>query len=892
MTDLIVLRPMFLLLLLLVPALYVAYRRWPPPLSPGRARVAMAVRATMITLVVVALADVRAPRRPRNRAVVAVVDLSDSAVAARQDAMAAVQALMDARGQGDLFGVVTVGRDAQVEVPLSDHPTFEDFQTNPDGGYTDLSTGLALAANLIPDGYARQVVLISDGRQNLGDAEATVEELRANSVRVDVAPLGPPARAEVLALSLDAPQEIRSGEGLAVEVRVRTTPGAGGGGPDASVANSPVAAGVVSLSVDGAAVEQREVSLGAGVTTVRFDLAPPAAGIVRLRATVEAEPDGFRQNNVAEAVVTVRDRPKLLLLEGGPGEGTNVTRSLQAAGMTVEVRRPAATPADVTELSRYDAFVVAGAPADEFAPGSLAALSTAVGDLGRGLVAIGSPDSFGPGGWGGTPLEDILPVRMDLPRPRERPAAAVAIVLETMEDPLGDSVALGAIDAVIDQLRPDDEMAVIAMFGPGPAEISPLARPLDKAALKRTVRAASLGDPQNPAGYKVHLEAGIAAVSRSQAANKHVVIIGDGDAVADLDSYDDLFAGTRAAAVTVSSIGVNIHHEASFMDHMGLIGRLGGGRFYLSDTAAQVPGLLLDMSRNALRPWFEQTPFFPIVTSAGSLLDGVDTGAFPELDGYVATTAKPGADVALASPKGDPVLAAGYFGLGRTVAWTPDAQGRWTSGFLASPVAAPLFGRLGAWVLPTTGSGDLRLEALPRGAGLELTATGPDLGGEVSVRRVPPTGPGPGGPGGETTVHTMAPVGPGRWRATVPAAEVGTYLLNAVLSRDGVEVARTDRAVAVPYSPEYLEHGRDDGFLAEVAKLGGALLGQPWQAWDQTTLALNVTGPIYWPLLLAAVILWPLDVALRRVNVSVSTIVGRLIAALRRPRRRTAQTRP
>src|SRR3989442_14338505 len=44
----------------------------------------------------------------------------------------------------------------------------------------------------------------------------------------------------------------------------------------------------------------------------------------------------------------------------------------------------------------------------------------------------------------------------------------------------------------------------------------------------------------------------------------------------------------------------------------------------------------------------------------------------PPIRGYVATAPKPFADVALTSPRGDPVLASWRFGLGKAVAVTSD----------------------------------------------------------------------------------------------------------------------------------------------------------------------------------------------------------------------------
>jgi hypothetical protein len=51
----------------------------------------------------------------------------------------------------------------------------------------------------------------------------------------------------------------------------------------------------------------------------------------------------------------------------------------------------------------------------------------------------------------------------------------------------------------------------------------------------------------------------------------------------------------------------------------------------------------------------------------------------PALYGYVGTSAKVTAQVVLETPQGDPLLATWQYGLGRAVAWTSDATGRWAA---------------------------------------------------------------------------------------------------------------------------------------------------------------------------------------------------------------------
>src|SRR5207302_8554316 len=183
-------------------------------------------------------------------------------------------------------------------------------------------------------------------------------------------------------------------------------------------------------------------------------------GLHRVRAELVAKPDTYAQDNVGGAAIRVLGRPYVLILEGSPGEGANVEQALTAAGMKVDRRPAAQAPTDTAVLGRYDSVVVVDASADSFPQAAMAGIADSVKTLGKGLVAIGGPNAYGPGGWQNTPLETALPVRMELPNRKEKPKVAVVLVMETMEDARADQVALGAAEAVIDKLTPDDMVGV------------------------------------------------------------------------------------------------------------------------------------------------------------------------------------------------------------------------------------------------------------------------------------------------------------------------------------------------------------------------------------------------------------------------------------------------
>jgi hypothetical protein len=227
----------------------------------------------------------------------------------------------------------------------------------------------------------------------------------------------------------------------------------------------------------------------------------------------------------------------------------------------------------------------------------------------------------------------------------------------------------------------------------------------------------------------------------------------------------------------------------------------------------------------------------------------------------VVTTIKPSSEEYLASTKQDPVLAAWSYGLGRSVAWTPDSNGQWTAGFLKSPVSQTLFARMVAWTLPNAQQ-QLQISAQPSGDGLQVDVTGPvTAGATVSVGMVSPDL--------QSTTQDLVAVAPGHWQGRIAGTTVGTYLLHGVLQKNGQVVGQADQAVSVPYSPEYLELGRDDGLLRQVARDGGGImLAKVQAAWRQPPLPVPVSSDVFWPLLLLAALLWPLDVATRRITLS------------------------
>ena len=77
-----------------------------------------------------------------------------------------------------------------------------------------------------------------------------------------------------------------------------------------------------------------------------------------------------------------------------------------------------------SDLQNYEAIMLSNVPATSLTMRPMAVMRTYVQDLGGGLVMLGGDQSFGLGGYYKTTLEEILPVRSDFEKEKEKLASA------------------------------------------------------------------------------------------------------------------------------------------------------------------------------------------------------------------------------------------------------------------------------------------------------------------------------------------------------------------------------------------------------------------------------------------------------------------------------------
>lgn len=801
-------------------------------------------RLLLATLIILGLAGPQAYRRVPEQAVVFLLDVSASTQGAGDKGVSWINRALAERGTGDLAGVVAFGEEARVEETPRADPSFRRPETQISRHATDAGAALGLARTLLPPGYRQRVVLITDGRDTSGRALPETRRLAAEGVRVDVVPLDPGSGPEARVTDLHLSPTAYQGERVTAAVTVES--------------NFTQSAEIL-LFRDGELLSSRPLQLQPG--SVRILLESPAgdSGMHVYTARLSADADTFAENNHAAAVQKVLGPPRVLIVEGTPGEGEPLARALEAAGAGVDVTSPGGMPGDMPGWLRYQSVFLANVAASDLGTPAMEQLEVYVRDMGRGLAMVGGEQSFGPGGYGDTPVERALPVHMDLRGRARQPVTGLVLVLDKSESMsvlgLGaDKMAIAREAAVraTRALTKRDLVGVVA-FDEAARWVTPLGPADDPEEVGRAIGGIA---PEGGTRLYPALAAAYEALTDVEADLKHVIVFSDGFTPA--ADYVGITEDMAGAGITLSSVEVTTCAgqchlgPASLMETLSDIGK---GRFYHVEDAAAIPDIVAKEAVTATRSFIVNRRFLPAVVSAGSLAANLPEGR--PLDGYVAATAKERAEVVLISPEGDPVLASWQYGLGRAVAWTSDVRGRWSGPWLAGQDFPSLWGGVLSWLLPGNDVGGLTVvadEAGNRGL-VRLEVPPGSTGTDDFTARV-------SAPGGESREIPLKPVAPGRYESDFPAAEPGVYLVTV-----GYGEGLAEAGLVVPYSAEFRAMGTDQGFLEALARAGGGeVISRHADAFAANLPPVHRVTDL-WPWLLGlAALLLPLEVGNRRLD--------------------------
>jgi len=656
------------------------------------------------------------------------------------------------------------------------------------GGGTDSRLGDGTVANLRENGT---VVVLTDGRvtegRSLDAAAETARGLNATVNRVEVSPV----RTE-RAVSIDGPAT--ASVGLATEFVVSVS---------GVNIDSPVPAEV---SIDGEVVREAELGGDDAVTvTHTFEERGPH----RVTARIDSE-DVYERNDVFYHSIRVVEKPDVLYVSNGdyPLEGYLTT--------LYDVTNASSVP---TDLEEYSAVVVQDLPAARL--GNVSALQEHVID-GGGLAVVGGENAYESGGYAGSPVASMLPVRVGNATGGTTNIVLAIDVSGSTEEGLSTQKAI-ALD-VLDQLGDRNRVGVVA-FDNQPYRVADL-RVLSESRDDVADRIRRL-----EAGGGTDLGNGLLGADE---------LLGDGDGTILLlsDGYDR--NPTRPVTVAnqlgrdgrrIVTVGAAERVDEEVLTRIA--GETGGAYFAASERTRL--RLLFGGSSRQFRG-----DNLTIVTPGTFITSGVELSADPPKANDVSI--KSGADFQVATADGAPAITSWRFGLGRVVSITSYAEDGSLGGLLERPDS-----------LVVTKSVNF--------------AIGDPARGRSGVRSV-----GDARVGRQTTLTYRGEERPDAENVTFRQVGEGVYRGEFTPRRAGYgEIL--DATYAANYPLEYARFGPSPALSALVEATGGETFttGEAEEisrlARQRATQVRTVRESWDWLFLLAGLLLFALEVTVRRVQV-------------------------
>jgi uncharacterized membrane protein len=863
---------------------------------------ALTLRSLVFTAIVLALAEMQFLRSSDRMTVIYLLDQSASIPQAQREAMVefVTQAVSEFRDDArrDRAALIIFGRSANIEVPpleanlpiVGQLESLFDLRTDA----TNLAAAMKLAQATFPEDSSRRIVVVTDGNENLGDADAVARLLAADGVGIDVVPIELGNSPEIFVERVALPTDIRQGQPFQVRAVVNNdfVPSADRPGEVQGTVRLTRRAG---QRVEVLAEEKVTLTPGKNVFPISNRIDQP--DFYEYEATFvpdNPQDDVMAQNNRATAFTNVLGEGHVLLIEDweSPGEFDHLVERLRSLNIQVTVQPSNALFSSLGELQRYDSVILANVPRSSgnenqitnFSDAQIEMLVHNTQDMGCGLIMLGGPQSFGAGGWTNTEIEKAMPVDFQIDNAKVVPVGALAMVMHASELAQGNFWQKKISEEALKALGPQDLCGVIHWTG---KEEWLWANPqgLLKVGPNRRRMQALLGrmTPGDMPDFDPSLRMAASSFRAcTEAAVKHMIVISDGDPAPAGNAVLQEFV---AQGIKITTVAVGTHGPAGHQE-LQRIARVTSGKYYVVNNPQALPRIFQREARRVARPLVKETVVQPQIVSQHEILQGI-AGPMPPIRGFVLTNVKknPLVEVSLISP--DPptvdnatLLASWTYGLGRSAVLTTDAGKRWADSWTQWEGYDKLFSQLVRWSMrPTGDQGNFSVATESVDGKVKVVVTALDKDDEllnflnISASVV--------GPDMATQSMALQQIAPGRYVGEFAGDQSGSYFLTLV---PGGGHGPIRLGVNVPYSAEYRDRETNLELLQRLAKRQpqggepGKLIEGPMQR-GQTDQLMKVdsfrrdlpraiSSRDIWPLLvLVSSCIFFADVFVRRVHV-------------------------
>ena len=786
------------------------------------------LRGLAVALLVFALTSPYMTLRVEKEQVLFVTDRSASIEEVSGVAESWISDSLKTRKSNQSFGLYSFSGNFRTDIKLTEAevavPLIDDMDSK---GKTDISKAIDLAAAVANKELATRIVLLSDGLETAGSIEKLLPKFSGERVTIDTVMLQRPSGSDASISSFETPRTAYAGEQQLLQIEI-----------DASERT----AGTLFIYENDVTISKEEVNLEQGKNSFTSRTTATDEGLIKYEAKLVVPNDAILENNQMLSITMMESSPRILVVE--TERNPSVIPSLLAKeAIDVETIDAELLPETLSGYMGYGAIIFDNVPGHVVGENRMTIIEQAVKNFGTGFMMVGGEESFGLGGYFKSPIERLLPVEMEIKGKEKLPSLGLIIVMDRSGSMSGSKIVLAREAAArsVELLRDDDTFGFIA-FDDQVWDVIPVAKLEDKdAAIEKILSVSVAGGTDIYPGMKKAYD----DLANLDLQRKHIILLTDGQSEMPT-GYEDIIEEGKINHITMSTVAIGSDADRMLLENLA---ESGGGRFYDVVDESTVPAILSRETSMMTRTYIEDDPFYMTLGGVSEwntlFADGV-----PEINAYIATTAKSTAMIVAESPKEDPVIAEWMYGLGRTIAFTSDSSGKW-GGNLAGWEGYPDFWNTAvARLLPSYENVPYLITHDHGGTYTVTDSSHRAAFFDIAVVDEE----------GTEIPFTSEPFAPGKMRITVDA-EPGLLFFGVTDDKGGLFEA----GISVPYSDEYKRSAPDVALLAEISEAtGGKVLEQPADAFRSHLYKGGERTSIEQWLILLAMILFFLDITLRR----------------------------
>lgn len=815
-----------------------------------RKKLPLAVRGVLILLILLSIFEFSLPSLKRKTTTVFVVDRSKSMEGSFAAEEEYLKTSVEALPRGENYAVVTFGSNNMVEQFVTNKAEYFGIYTVPESGGTDIESAVRLAASLIPDNSKGRIVVVSDGRETIGDIAGTLSLLKEEEIELCAKMIDSSSGNDVYIQEISMPETLYSGDAYSLQV---------------TVFSSYSTSAVIKVWSGSQVLKEMNVNLTTGENTFVVDEVAGDKAIEEKTVTIEADGDEVEENNSAVGAAVVELPRSVLLISGLSEDSSGLQEMLESLNINLSVVSALNAPSTLVDMLAYKTIIIDNCYVGDLPEGFVNSLESYVRDYGGGIVTTGGKESYAPGGYKDTPLEKVLPVDMTPKGIDEAPSLAMVMVIDNSGsmgaeyDMNGNvingkskiDIAVEAAQLAVDNLNRTDYVGVLT-FSDQFVWRQQIVQVDDREGIKATIEGIGI---EGGTVIKPAVKEAAESLKNVDAGIKHIILLTDGEG--ETKDFSDAIELINDNGITMSTIAVGADSDTSLLETLA---DECDGRYYYSDSSTEVPKIFAEEVYLSASTYYKNGDFAVAMNNSGDITKGLFSSGIPNISGYIATSTKTGARELMTTSEDDPLLSCWQYGLGKTVSFMSSGSSTWDEALASSQDYPELWKRMVDYASTDYEAGGDKLSVYKRRDTIDVNYSAGEYSEDTEIVGVINT------PSGKTEELVVSAGEPGEYKAQYIPTEMGIYSV-AVKHLEKGEVTSVQTAIVTrQFSSEYRSDISNESFKVFVTQ-NGRILEDDSKIYTKLK-AKNITGrDITDILIIIAAIMLIIDIVVRRFDI-------------------------